>query len=223
MVDAAQQRALARTAGPKQRHHLSDPHRQIEPVEHGLRRHNSCAARVTSTTTLLRSTIAACFALSLLELARGGAGNRPALTEGCRQARASSPDRRGARAGSGETPCGVARSRSSARSTISWMTLTRRSAPDTSGRRRRRSRKNRMWKTQAGCFAASAPAPDDPLASDEFFKALTVSLPNAGIMVRIACGAMMRRISTRASCRAPVRPAPVRGRRRARRRAAFQR
>ena len=33
------------------------------------------------------------------------------------------------------------------------------------------------------------------LASDEFFKALTVSLPRAGIMVRKAWGAMMRRIS----------------------------
>ncbi len=33
------------------------------------------------------------------------------------------------------------------------------------------------------------------LASDEFFRALTVSLPNAGIIVRMACGAMMRRIS----------------------------
>ena len=33
-------------------------------------------------------------------------------------------------------------------------------------------------------------------ASDEFFSALTDSLPNAGIMVRIACGAITRRIST---------------------------
>ena len=33
-------------------------------------------------------------------------------------------------------------------------------------------------------------------ASDEFFSALTDSLPKAGIMVRIACGAMIRRIST---------------------------
>ena len=34
------------------------------------------------------------------------------------------------------------------------------------------------------------------LASEEFFSALTVSLPKAGIMVRMACGAMMRRISS---------------------------
>ncbi len=33
-------------------------------------------------------------------------------------------------------------------------------------------------------------------ASEEFFSALTDSLPNAGIMVRIACGAMIRRINT---------------------------
>ena len=33
-------------------------------------------------------------------------------------------------------------------------------------------------------------------ASEEFFSALTDSLPNAGIMVRIACGAITRRIST---------------------------
>ena len=34
-------------------------------------------------------------------------------------------------------------------------------------------------------------------ASEEFFSVLTVSLPIAGIMERSACGAMMRRISTR--------------------------
>ena len=34
-------------------------------------------------------------------------------------------------------------------------------------------------------------------ASEEFFSAETVSLPRAGTIVRMACGAMMRRISTR--------------------------
>ena len=33
-------------------------------------------------------------------------------------------------------------------------------------------------------------------ASEEFFSALTVSLPSAGTMVRIACGAITRCIST---------------------------
>ena len=36
MVDAAQQRALARSAGPEQRHHLADPDGEVETVEHGL-------------------------------------------------------------------------------------------------------------------------------------------------------------------------------------------
>ncbi len=52
-----------------------------------------------------------------------------------------------------------------------------------------------MSRRLAGCFAASAPRTEITLASDEFFKALTVSLPKAGIMVRMACGAMIRRIS----------------------------
>ena len=34
-------------------------------------------------------------------------------------------------------------------------------------------------------------------ASEEFFNALTASLPRAGTMVRIACGAMIRRINTK--------------------------
>ena len=33
-------------------------------------------------------------------------------------------------------------------------------------------------------------------ASDEFFKALTASLPSPGTIVRIACGAITRRIRT---------------------------
>ncbi len=37
MVDAAQKRTFARSAGSEQRDHLADPDRQIEPVKYGLR------------------------------------------------------------------------------------------------------------------------------------------------------------------------------------------
>ncbi len=49
---------------------------------------------------------------------------------------------------------------------------------------------------EASCVLLSVSSGTEiTLASDEFFRALTVSLPKAGIIMRMACGAMMRRIS----------------------------